>query len=83
MNKEKIPRPLNSFLIYRKHKSIEVKKENPELNNQMISKIVGKLWNNELDSVKKHYHSLANDLKKKHSLMFPNYKFCPKRNIPR
>lgn len=78
----KIKRPLNAFLLYRKHVITFVKKEllcvENKNNQQIVSQICGQSWKLETDEVKTRFKELALAEKTRHGQAFPNYKYTPK-----
>ncbi|KAJ5306569.1 hypothetical protein PENANT_c031G11292 [Penicillium antarcticum] len=75
----KIPRPPNSFILYRQANHHAVKDANPNITNNEISRILGARWKNESEEVRQRYIILADDLKKRHSLAHPDYQYTPRR----
>ncbi|KAG0272230.1 Transcription factor Sox-2 [Linnemannia exigua] len=69
----KIPRPANSFLIYRKEHAIKYS----GLVAPKLSAILAVAWKNEPPERVKYYADLAEKEKKKHALKYPDYKFTP------
>lgn len=65
-NTGKIPRPLNSFMIYRLEKQKEILDQCPGANHRDISKIVSKWWNELSDKEKQPYILKADKLKIEH-----------------
>ncbi|KAG0240635.1 hypothetical protein BGX31_001822 [Mortierella sp. GBA43] len=70
---KKIPRPPNSFLIYRK----EHAKAYKGLVATELSSKLAEAWNNETPECRAHYARLAEKAKKEHAIKYPNYKFTP------
>ncbi|KAJ2006265.1 hypothetical protein H4R26_001485 [Coemansia thaxteri] len=77
-NRIKIKRPPNSFMIYRSERHIELVKEYRG-GNKVISGIIAKEWHSMGSEAKKRYEDLAAVKKREHELLYPNYKFMPKR----
>ncbi|KAM4059329.1 HMG (high mobility group) box domain-containing protein [Hirsutella rhossiliensis] len=77
----KIKRPLNAFLLYRKHVIGYVKKEllgeENKNNQQLVSRICGDSWKMETDEVKSNFKKLAQAEKTRHGQAFPTYKYTP------
>src|SRR5437762_8345286 len=48
----KLPRPPNSFILYRKDKQPEILAKYENISNNEVSKIVGQMWRNEPSEVK-------------------------------
>ncbi|KAK9767482.1 slightly ste11-like protein [Basidiobolus ranarum] len=76
---KKIPRPRNSFMIYRQNRRTEVVAQNPGINDSQVSVILGEMWRKEDEEVKTFFRDLANEEKRTHSLKYPDYKYQPKR----
>ncbi|RDA92161.1 hypothetical protein CP533_5600 [Ophiocordyceps camponoti-saundersi (nom. inval.)] len=78
----KVKRPLNAFLLYRKHVIIFIKKtflaEENKNNQQVVSRICGDSWKMETDEIKAKFKKLAQEEKKMHGKAFPGYKYTPK-----
>jgi len=75
----RVPRPLNSFMMYRKEKQHEVLARYPNVDNRDISRIVAEWWNAEPDSVKKEFRARAEKAKKEHMEKYPGYKYRPRK----
>ncbi|RDW63858.1 hypothetical protein BP5796_10360 [Coleophoma crateriformis] len=75
----KIPKPRNSFIIYRGDKSQGVKALFPELTETERSKIIAEFWRNETAEVKAHYKELAELEKQKILEQNPDYKCTPRK----
>jgi hypothetical protein len=41
---EKVPRPPNSFMIFRSKQHMKIRREQPKLPNTEISRIIGQMW---------------------------------------
>ncbi|KAJ2391008.1 hypothetical protein GGI23_005512 [Coemansia sp. RSA 2559] len=76
--KIKIKRPPNSFMIYRSERHNELVKEYKG-GNKVVSGIIAKEWHSMNPEHKKKYEDLAAMKKREHELLYPNYKFMPKR----
>ncbi|EPY53576.1 transcription factor Ste11 [Schizosaccharomyces cryophilus OY26] len=74
-----IKRPLNSFMLYRRDRQLEI----PTTNHQSISRIIGELWRNESAQVKRYYAELSALERQKHMLQNPEYKYTPKKRACR
>ncbi|KAJ2898924.1 hypothetical protein IWW38_001180 [Coemansia aciculifera] len=77
-NRIKIKRPPNSFMIYRSERHIELVKEYRG-GNKVISGIIAKEWHGMAPETKKRYEDMAVVKKREHEMLYPNYKFMPKR----
>jgi hypothetical protein len=84
--KEHIKRPANHFMIWscekRRNYLIEKNKHKnknyAKINNSEMSKMLGREWANLPDECKLKYKKKADELKKEHKLMYPDYKYEPK-----
>ncbi|KAJ2549807.1 hypothetical protein EV175_004306 [Coemansia sp. RSA 1933] len=76
--KIKIKRPPNSFMIYRSERHNELVKEYKG-GNKVVSGIIAKEWHSMDPEQKKKYEDMAAVKKREHELLYPNYKFMPKR----
>ena len=74
-----IPRPCNAFMLYRRDHQRIIKENNPELDNNTISKIIGKQWREEDESVKHEYFLKSRAEKRRHEEKYPFYMYQPKR----
>ncbi|KAF9304503.1 Casanova [Mortierella antarctica] len=70
---KKVPRPSNSFLIYRK----EHAKKYAGLVATELSTKLAMAWKNETPERQAYYAKLAALAKQEHALKFPDYKFTP------
>ncbi|KAJ5298919.1 Small-subunit processome Utp12 [Penicillium atrosanguineum] len=76
----KIPRPRNSFILYRQHYQAAVVHQNPGLSNPDISKIIGRQWKALSDEEREKWNSLAREEKDRHQQQYPDYRYQPKRS---
>ncbi|KAJ2601863.1 hypothetical protein H4R99_002858 [Coemansia sp. RSA 1722] len=77
-NRIKIKRPPNSFMIYRSERHNELVREYRG-GNKVISGIIAKEWHSMSPEKKKKYEDMAAIKKHEHEMLYPNYKFMPKR----
>lgn len=81
--KEKIKRPLNSFMIYRRSQTqramINARRQNMKLDHKTISSVIGLLWQTERASVQDYFIQLSAIEKSRHRMLFPGYRFQPRR----
>ncbi|KAI9189463.1 hypothetical protein H9P43_000896 [Blastocladiella emersonii ATCC 22665] len=77
----KIPRPENSFFLYRRSVYQAAKAAHPELSNPNLSKVISDMWRNESASVRNHYKELAILAKQEHESKYPDYKYQPRRKV--
>ncbi|CAG8796128.1 28275_t:CDS:1 [Gigaspora margarita] len=77
---DKIPRPSNPFMIYRKNYAAKMKTMCLAAHTTKTSVKVAKIWAQESKSVKRFFEVLSLMAKKNHLLMHPNYKFKPEKS---
>ncbi|KAK9765408.1 hypothetical protein K7432_006289 [Basidiobolus ranarum] len=80
---QKIPRPANAFIIYRKEKQPIVAAKNPGICNTQISKIIGQMWRDEGLETREKYQRKAEEAKATHLSIYPKYKYTPRRKKQR
>jgi len=76
---KKEPRPPNAFILYRKERHPLLKQQNRSLHNNEISKILGRQWNFEQESVKSRYKRMAERIKREHATDNPGYQYAPRK----
>lgn len=76
----KIPRPRNTFILFRQHHQARVVRDNPGVTNPDISKLIGKLWRSLGPDDQAKWKKLADEEKARHRRQYPNYRFQPRRN---
>lgn len=81
-NNGKVPRPMNSFMLYRSAYAERVKEYCKEGNHQIISQITGASWSMEPHEIKELYEKYADIDRQNHSKAHPDYKFAPNKNGP-
>ncbi|KAI9795489.1 MAG: hypothetical protein M1833_007019 [Piccolia ochrophora] len=77
--KNRIPRPPNAFILYRKHHHPLLKENDPSMHNNEISVILGRQWKNETPETKAHFKSLAEQVKQEHTKAHPEYQYQPRK----
>ncbi|KAJ2771486.1 slightly ste11-like protein [Coemansia nantahalensis] len=77
-NKIEIKRPPNAFIIFRsEHHSEAVKRHRG--GNKVVSKILAEAWRALPAEEKKRYKAMAATRKREHELLYPNYRFAPRK----
>ncbi|KAJ3170248.1 hypothetical protein HDU88_008875 [Geranomyces variabilis] len=73
-------RPANSWILYRQEKHPIVLAQNEGITNNEISKVVAEWWRNEPEDVKNVYKSRAEEERRRHRILHPDYKYAPRKN---
>ncbi|CAG8600403.1 1018_t:CDS:1 [Ambispora gerdemannii] len=76
---ERIPRPPNAFILYRRANQSSVTQKYGKISNARISQILSKMWKDESEEVKFYWHKEAAHRKNQHEIAHPNYVYQPKR----
>lgn len=80
--KNKIPRPMNSFMLYRRAFKERIKKWGAQGdNNQLISSVAGISWHLESRELREFYAKIADLERHNHAKAFPDYKFTPNKSM--
>ncbi|KAL6239059.1 hypothetical protein BDW75DRAFT_166013 [Aspergillus navahoensis] len=79
-NDGKIPRPMNSFMLYRSAYANRVKEYFRQQNHQVVSSASGASWNMETPEIRAKYERLAVIEKRNHLKAYPGYKFTPAKD---
>ncbi|BCR99771.1 HMG-box domain-containing protein [Aspergillus luchuensis] len=72
---KRIPRPLNSFILYRLAYNDRVKYWLGRNDHQTISRLSGQSWKMEAPHIRKEYETLAEMEKRNHATAHPGYRF--------
>ncbi|KIW15927.1 hypothetical protein PV08_05977 [Exophiala spinifera] len=76
----KIPRPRNSFMLFRQHRQSSIMAQNPGLQIPDVSKIIGEQWRRLSSEAKEEWNMLAEEEKARHQQQYPGYRYQPRRN---
>lgn len=68
-----------AFILYRQHHQAAVTAQHPRLPNPDVSKIIGEQWRNENETVKGYWKKLAEEEKRRHHELYPDYRYTPRR----
>ncbi|PLW36832.1 hypothetical protein PCANC_13958 [Puccinia coronata f. sp. avenae] len=79
---EKLPRPPNSWILYRSDKIAEMKSQHSGLAQCLLSKEIATRWHSESQEVRNNYEKKAELIKAEHAIKYPDYKYSPKRRKP-
>lgn len=78
--KQAVPRPMNSFMLYRAAYTERIQalnREGENRNHQIVSSVAGESWRMETEEVKREFAELAELDKRMHKIAFPGYKYLP------
>ncbi|RIA98677.1 hypothetical protein C1645_748914 [Glomus cerebriforme] len=76
----KIPRPQNSFIIYRRNYQARLAlSDAPNVTLNRVSKITSNKWRKESREIRKVFDILAECAKKVHKCIYPDYVYNPKK----
>ncbi|KAF9107405.1 hypothetical protein BGX29_006445 [Mortierella sp. GBA35] len=75
----KVKRSSNCFIKYRTYMHPIIVARFGNQNNKEISRLAGRCWKNEPESVKSIYRQQAAEEKVRHATLYPTYKFTPAR----
>lgn len=94
-----IPRPRNSWILYRQFKSRELRKDHPGITASelctclllqsiehvltLLATLISNLWKNESDDEKAFWQRMAQEEDRMHKEKYPGYKYTTKRNADR
>ncbi|KAG0048139.1 hypothetical protein BGZ83_006855 [Gryganskiella cystojenkinii] len=76
---DKIKRVSNCFIKYRTDMHPWIVRKYGNQNNKEISRLAGRCWRAEPESVKSVYRQQALEEKQKHASLYPSYKYAPSR----
>ncbi|KAI8967169.1 high mobility group box domain-containing protein, partial [Mycotypha africana] len=74
----RIPRPPNSFLVFRQKMQKQIQEKYQGANQRDMSKIISQWWHALKPKDKQVYADEAKKLTLEHKQRYPNYKFRPK-----
>ena len=77
--RKSIPRPMNSFMLYRSAYTERAKEWCDRNNHQIVSKIAGQSWALESPEIRERFAELARIERDNHQAAHPNYKFQPSK----
>ncbi|EPS33544.1 hypothetical protein PDE_08506 [Penicillium oxalicum 114-2] len=74
-----IPRPMNSFMLYRSAYIARIKALLGKNCNQNVSRVAGLSWKAESKEIRAHFENLAVVERQNHAISHPGYKFKPNK----
>ncbi|KFD50170.1 hypothetical protein M514_08915 [Trichuris suis] len=81
VNTKRIPRPMNSFMLWAKEERPRIRAQYPHYHNAQISQILGMEWKGMPMEQKMSYQERAKELRVLHSMEFPDYKYRPRKRL--
>lgn len=76
---EKIPRPPNAWILFRKEKSKELHQANPRMSAGEISTEASRQWKAMSVEERAFYHQMAETAAQQHKVQYPDYRYKPAR----
>jgi len=70
---EKLPRPPNSWILYRSDKIVEMKSQHNGVAQCLLSKEIAAKWHSESQEVKNNYEKKAELIKAEHAIKYPDF----------
>ncbi|CAI2170239.1 10288_t:CDS:1 [Funneliformis geosporum] len=83
-SKDKIPRPQNAWVLFRKDYEANQRMRFPDKSLKMknVSTDAGKVWRKQSPKVKRYFEILSRLAHDQHKILYPDYKYTPKKKIP-
>ncbi|EKJ71585.1 hypothetical protein NXS19_005720 [Fusarium pseudograminearum] len=75
---KRIPRPRNSWMLYRQAKSQQIIAQHEGLTAGELSTIISNMWNSETPETQAYWRKLAEDEDAEHKRLYPGYKYSTK-----
>lgn len=76
---EKIPRPPNAWILFRKEKSKELHEANPRMSVGEVSAEASRQWKAMSDEDHAFYRQMAKEAAEQHKIQYPEYRYKPAR----
>ncbi|PKY46012.1 hypothetical protein RhiirA4_444079 [Rhizophagus irregularis] len=78
---DKVPRPQNAWVLFRKDYEANQRANFPDkaLKMKNVSTDAGEIWRNHPVKVKRYFETLSRLAHAQHKILFPNYKYSPKK----
>ena len=74
-----IPRPPNSFILFRKDSHHQYRARYPDISNGALSKLIAKAWRVLPTQEKSAYQKKAMEVRRLHQKLYPQWRYAPKR----
>lgn len=78
---KRAPRPQNAFMLYRQAIRDKILASNTKLHDKEVSRIAGRMWRNESETIRKSFERKADEEKLRHLSLYPGYKYKPQQRI--
>lgn len=75
----KIPRPPNSWILFRRDKSKQLREANPNISTGEVSTEAARQWKALSEEEKGFYQEMARQAAEQHKAQYPNYIYKPAR----
>ncbi|KAL1918710.1 uncharacterized protein VTP21DRAFT_2732 [Calcarisporiella thermophila] len=87
-DQNRVRRPLNAFMLYRRDMKHIILDANPGMNQREVSKEIASMWKKASNEVRRNYNARATELRTLHKIENPDFKYCalpkaPKRHYTR
>ncbi|CAG8782848.1 21290_t:CDS:1 [Cetraspora pellucida] len=81
----KIPRPQNAWVLFRKDYEANQRMRFPDkaLKMKNVSTDAGDVWRNQPSKVKRFFEILSRLAHEQHKALYPGYKYTPKKKVPK
>lgn len=76
---DKIPRPPNAWILFRKEKSKQLHEANPSMSVGQVSAEASRQWHALSDEDRAFYKQMAEEAKQQHKIQYPEYRYKPGR----
>ncbi|POS79603.1 hypothetical protein DHEL01_v202000 [Diaporthe helianthi] len=76
---ERIPRPPNSWILFRRDKSKQLREADPEMSTGEVSTEAARQWKALSDEEKGFYQEMARQAAEQHKTQYPDYVYRPSR----
>ncbi|KAF4333010.1 mating type 1-1-3 [Fusarium beomiforme] len=77
----RIPRPRNCWLLYRQAKSQEITTQIEGVTASELSRIIGRMWDEETPEVQAYWQDMAEKEEFNHRKDYPGYKYAPAKDF--
>ena len=71
----RVPRPMNSFMLFAKDKRAAIQAEHPKMQNKEVSRLLGEAWASLSSEKRTHYANAAAAVAAEHRTRHPDWRF--------